>query len=70
MTWKYGLKKYKSSFSDEDLYELTEIFDNKSWVKDSLKVLGESPEEVIEILETMLQDLKGDLAIVEVDNTN
>lgn len=71
MTWKYGLKKYKSNNSDnsdKDLYEITEIFgnsNNKSWVKDSLKVLGESPEEVIEILEVMLKDLKGDLAIVE-----
>ena len=70
MNWKYGLKKYKSSYSDDDLYEITEIFDNNYWVEDSLEVLGDSPEEVIEMLELMLKDLKEDLVIIEVGNKN
>ena len=67
-TWKYGLKKYNSNNSDKYLYEITEIIGGTSWVTDSLRLMGESPKEVIEMLEIMLHDLKSDLTVVDEDS--
>ena len=70
-TWKYGLKRYNSNYSDnsdKDLYEITEIIGGTSWVEDSLSLIGESPKEVIEMLELMLYDLKSDLTVVDDDS--
>ncbi len=65
MSWQYGLKYHNTRNTDESWYELAEIYDSKSYTFDSLIISGESPEEIIEMLEMVLNDLKNNLLIVE-----
>ena len=64
MTWKYGLKKSIED-NDSDWFELAEMYSTGSYTEDSIKISGESVEEVIEQVEIILGDLK-ELTVIDV----
>ena len=64
MTWQYGLKEFV--VDDTIVYEVTEIYGDKSYLEDSFSLAGQSPENIIADLEIILNDLKNNLKIVKV----
>ena len=62
MSWKYGVIK-----SEKDWFYLGEIYDYGSHTKEDYYkgISGESPEEIVEIVEMILKDLKDNLLVVE-----
>lgn len=68
MTWRYGILKTKQK-DGSDWYAIHEFYDDVdeiekaeeagiSWTQDEIAAHGETPEEVIEVLEMMLRDAK------------
>ncbi len=74
MTWNYRIiKKHGETFSKEDeYYVLTEVFYRESGevmaFSDAENIIASSPQEIIKILETMLQDAKKDRPILTEKN--
>ena len=70
--WKFGLLKTKISSVIDGVdnsyqYELIEIYSRGGHIND-IRVLGESPEEVIKYLEVALHDLKNNLEVIGNDS--
>ena len=62
--WKYGLKRVQEN--NVNYYKLTEIYGENTYVKDDISIQGESAREIIEDLESMLNDLKYNLEIIDI----
>jgi hypothetical protein len=68
MTWNYRIVKTYSEECKQYEYMLTEVFyhsnGNVMAYSDGSNIYGESPKEIIEILEMMLTDAKKDRPIL------
>ena len=68
MTWNYRILKRKCKETGEVYYALNEVFYSKEgYLKaysETDEVVGDSPEEVVEVLEMMLADAKKDTPIL------
>ena len=69
MTWNYRIIKRTSKNEPEYYYALNEVFYESKTKKpmafsDADTIVGNSPEEIIELLEIMLADVKKDKPIL------
>jgi len=68
MTWSYRIIKRASENEPEYYYALNEVFYKKNGkpmaFSDADTIVGNSPEEIIELLEIMLADAKKDRPIL------
>jgi hypothetical protein len=71
MTWQYGIKmellEIKSCDFKVAQYELCEIYDGEDYTESPIVIQGDSPQNIIEMLEEILKDLKEHQLIVEVE---
>jgi len=72
MTWSYRIIKRASENESEYYYALNEVFYKKNGkpmaFSDADAIVGNSPEEIIELLEIMLADVKKDRPILNEDD--
>ena len=72
MTWNYRIIKRGSKNEPEYYYALNEVFYKKNGkpmaFSDADTIVGNSPEEIIELLEIMLSDVKKDRPILNEDD--
>ena len=72
MTWNYRILKRASKDEPEYYYALNEVFYEKNGklmaFSDADTIVGNSPEEIIELLEIMLSDAKKDRPILNEDD--
>lgn len=66
MSWKYGLVEKEEN--GVKYLEVTEVYDKTSFLKDSICLCGDTPENIINDLKIILQDLENDLIIVTQSN--
>ena len=68
MTWNYRIIKRASENEPEYYYALNEVFYEKNGkpmaFSDADVIIGNSPEEIIEVLKMMLKDAKKDQPIL------
>ena len=68
MTWNYRIIKRVCPETEEIYYALNEVFYQKSGellaFSDRDDIVGDSPEEIVEVLEMMLKDAKKDQPIL------
>ena len=68
MTWNYRIIKRMSKDEPECYYALNEVFYERNGTpmaySDEDEIIGNSPEEIIEVLEMMLADAKKDRPIL------
>ena len=68
MTWNYRIMKRKCPETKEIYYALNEVFYKKNGklmaYSERDDIVGDSPEEVIKVLEMMLNDAKKDRPIL------
>lgn len=68
MTWNYRIIKRKCKETGEIYYALNEVFYSKEgYLKaysDGDEIVGDSPEEVVKVLEMMLADAKKNAPIL------
>jgi len=68
MTWNYRIIKRKSKVTDEVYYGLNEVFYEKTGellaFSDKDDIVGDSPQEIVEVLNMMLADAKKDRPIL------
>jgi len=68
MTWNYRILKRASKDEPEYYYALNEVFYEKNGklmaFSDADTIVGNSPKEIIEVLEIMLADAKKDKPIL------
>jgi len=68
MTWNYRIIKRVSENEPECYYALNEVFyernGNPMAFSDADTIIGNSPKEIIEVLEMMLADVKKDRPIL------
>jgi hypothetical protein len=68
MAWNYRIIKRKVKETDEIYYGLNEVFYRKTGellaFSDEDDIIGESPQEIVEILYIMLADAKKDRPIL------
>jgi len=68
MTWNYRILKRKCKETGEVYYALNEVFYSKEGYLKAYsehdEVVGDSPEEVVKVLEMMLADAKKDAPIL------
>ena len=67
MTWNYRIMRRKCKETGEMYYSLNEVFyeDNKpTMYSDTNEVIGNTKEEVIDVLEMMLKDAKKDAPVL------
>lgn len=56
MSWHYQLRK--RSNKGGDFYDIVEVFDDPTgWTKDSIVPISDTPEEMVETLQCMIEDI-------------
>jgi hypothetical protein len=68
MTWNYRIIKRKSKETDEVYYGLNEVFYKKTGeliaFSEEDDIVGDSPQEIVEVLYMMLADAKKDQPVL------
>jgi hypothetical protein len=68
MTWNYRIIKRKCKVTDEVYYGLNEVFYEKTGellaFSDKDDIVGDSPQEIVKVLNMMLADAKKDRPIL------
>ena len=71
--WNYRILKKEDTVDGQDYYFLTEVFYESKTNRpmayaDEEMIMGDSPSEIIAVLEMMLKDAKKDLPILTEDD--
>ena len=68
MTWNYRIMKRKCPETGEEYYALNEVFYKEKGAlmaySERDDIVGDSPEEIVDVLEMMLTDAKKDVPVL------